>query len=450
MAGHRWSLETLTRPGGGKRFRGRITLGDGTRIRVPVPDAITAEERARERVAAMQEQEDLHGLLLEKARKERAVRAARSSAFAKTAGPTETCDQWHERYLESCTHGSVEHSRGRWRKWWSPRVGSKLITKVTSDDVELVRDDLDAAIRRFVTEGRGEGRLMPKAALNVWSVGTTAMRAACASKDRTLRVRTANPCEGVLPPEGGASRKREFIRPSEAMKLLACSGVPMPWREVYAVALYTYLRPGELWELRALDVDLEAGLLSITRAYDWEDGCAKPPKTANGIRTVPLEPAIVPLLRRIVERRKPEELVFPQLRTLNENKIAGRFRDHLKLAGVQAPRLFTDSSTHMSVNFRSCRDTGITWLALAGVDIAKIQRRAGHDSLDTTMNYVKVAEVFTKGGIGDPFPTLPSDLIAGHAQATIDENTTIQAENECRRRESNPRPSAYETPALTN
>ena len=448
------ALETMKGPGGAKRLRGRITLADGTRIRVPVPSSITTEERARDFVAAIQEQENLHGKLLEKARKERAVRGARSSAFAKTAGPAETCDQWHARYLESCTHGGVEHSRGRWRKWWSPRIGGKLMAKVTRDDVEFVRDDLDAAIKRFKTEGRGEGRLMPKAALNIWSVGTTAMRAACASKDRTLRVRTANPCEGVLPPEGGASRKKDFIRPSEALRLLACEAIPIAWREVYAVALYTYLRPGEIWELRALDVDLEAGLLSISRAYDWLDGSSKPPKSANGIRTVPLEPAIVPLLRRIVENRKPEDLVFPQLRTLNENKVAGRFRDHLKEAGVTAPRLFTDSSTHMAVNFRSCRDTGITWLALAGVDVAKIMRRAGHDEIDTTLGYVKSAEAFERGGIGDPFPTLPSVLLSGHALATeaggnvhLSEMTDLI---ECRRRESNPRPSAYETPALTN
>jgi hypothetical protein len=39
----------------------------------------------------------------------------------------------------------------------------------------------------------------------------------------------------------------------------------------------------------------------------------------------------------------------------------------------------------MHVGFRSWRDTGVTWLALAGVDVAKMQRRAGHDHMTTTI-----------------------------------------------------------------
>lgn len=53
------------------------------------------------------------------------------------------------------------------------------------------------------------------------------------------------------------------------------------------------------------------------------------------------------------------------------------------------------------------RDTGITWLALAGIDVAKIQRRAGHDKITTAIGYVKTAEDVS-GAIGEPFPALPS------------------------------------------
>jgi hypothetical protein len=66
----------------------------------------------------------------------------------------------------------------------------------------------------------------------------------------------------------------------------------------------------------------------------------------------------------------------------------------------------------MQINFRSWRDTGITWLALQGVDIAKMQRRAGHDSISTTLGYVKMAEDLT-GSIGEPFPPLPKALVSG-------------------------------------
>jgi hypothetical protein len=68
----------------------------------------------------------------------------------------------------------------------------------------------------------------------------------------------------------------------------------------------------------------------------------------------------------------------------------------------------------MHVGFRSWRDTGITWLALACVDVAKMQRPAGHDHISTTMGYVKTAEDVT-GTIGAPFPPLPVCLLSPDA-----------------------------------
>jgi hypothetical protein len=93
-----------------------------------------------------------------------------------------------------------------------------------------------------------------------------------------------------------------------------------------------------------------------------------------------------------------------------ERKTSGLMRAHLKTAGVTHARLFTDDATQMPIGFRSWRDTGITWLALAAVDVVKMQRRAGHDGIQTTMGYVKNAEDLS-GTIGAPFPELPRNLV---------------------------------------
>jgi hypothetical protein len=45
-----------------------------------------------------------------------------------------------------------------------------------------------------------------------------------------------------------------------------------------------------------------------------------------------------------------------------------------------------------------------------GSNVAKIQRRAGHDGISTTMGYVKVAEDIS-GDLGEPFPSLPQSLL---------------------------------------
>jgi hypothetical protein len=40
-------------------------------------------------------------------------------------------------------------------------------------------------------------------------------------------------------------------------------------------------------------------------------------------------------------------------------------RQHFEIAGLDRPRLKEERATTMKVNFRSWRDTSITWLALA-------------------------------------------------------------------------------------
>jgi hypothetical protein len=51
---------------------------------------------------------------------------------------------------------------------------------------------------------------------------------------------------------------------------------------------------------------------------------------------------------------------------LGDSKRAALLRQHLKLAGIERPRLYDDTATTLRVNFRSLRDSGITWEALAG------------------------------------------------------------------------------------
>jgi hypothetical protein len=48
------------------------------------------------------------------------------------------------------------------------------------------------------------------------------------------------------------------------------------------------------------------------------------------------------------------------------------------------------------------RDSGITYLAMMGLGVDRIMRRAGHDMVQTSMGYVKQAEDLS-GELGAPF-----------------------------------------------
>lgn len=254
-------------------------------------------------------------------------------------------------------------------------LGPKPIASVTTEGVEDVRDKLDRAIEEWKrdedkTASKIGTAISGKTAMNAWSALTSTFKAATTGKRRDLRVlaRKPNPCAGVLPPgdeDSRAVRRKTFLYPKEALALLSCGEVPMEWREVYAVACYAYFRPSELRVLLWSDVDLEARLLSVTKAWDYEDGKVKPPKTPNGIRRVPIEPALVPLLERMKEEADDEyALVVPTLSTFGEDHLAQLFRRHLKEAKVERAELHRSTRTHVQSNFRSCRDSGLTWLAL--------------------------------------------------------------------------------------
>jgi integrase len=272
-----------------------------------------------------------------------------------------------------------------WSVWIAPEIGRKPIAGLSRDDVENVRDALDSAVADRRKEG-GRAGLSGARARNVWSVLTSMMKEACTSKRRDLRVRADNPCATVQPPDKTDAKAKTFVYPAEFLKLAACADVPRDWRELYAVACYLYLRPGELRALVWTDVDFDAAVVHVTKAYDEDSKTVKPPKTRNGVRDVPIPAALVPLLKAMHDRAADDTAaVFPMMGERSENLRSIRMRKHLARAKVTRSRLTEQSATTMKVNFRTWRDTGITWLALAGVDVAKMQRRAGHDTISTTL-----------------------------------------------------------------
>ena len=416
------SVEPFKRKDGQTYFRARIRLADGSRIRVDVPEKYctpaggkSARERATLYASALQEREDETGAMLaERTGKATAQRAKHDAVHGETA------EQYFKRFTaQRSAIGKVKRIRdleSAWNTWLSDEIGRRPIAGLTREHVEDVRDLLDAQVAKRKAEG-GVAGLSGARARNVWSVLTSMMKEACSSKRRDLRVRADNPCAGVQPPEKTDPRVKTFVYPSEFLTLASCEAVPLEWRELYACACYLFLRPGELRALKWSDIDFHAGVVHVTKAYDEDSQSVGPPKTRNGVRDVPIPEALVPLLR-LMKERKASSLVAPLLESCSERRRAGVMRKHFTLAKLSRARLTEQTTTTRQIDFRSWRDTGITWLALAGVDVAKMQRRCGHDEISTTLGYVKMAEDFS-GSIGEPFPPLPKALVGDAAEAQI-------------------------------
>ncbi len=193
--------------------------------------------------------------------------------------------------------------------------------------------------------------------------------------------------------------------------MLASRRVPNRWKRIFAIATYLYLRGGELEALEWSAVNLEQHFVSIHRSAT-EDGEIKVTKTGRNRKT-PIESSLLPLLSTMRDAAKGEGLVISAMPPREEwaERLRKYVRWGLEDAGLPVrEELFASDATRRQITFHSLRHSGITWRAIRGDDLVKIQRAAGHSDLKMTSRYVEEAEVFDREAFGDVFPLLSTSL----------------------------------------
>lgn len=168
---------------------------------------------------------------------------------------------------------------------------------------------------------------------------------------------------------------------------------------LYATAVYTGLREGELAGLEWSDVDLERRLITVQRSFGG-------PTKADDVRYVPILDALLPMLRQW-RLRCPGKHVFPN-RDGRMHQPASRIfqevlRRVLRTGGfAETPREGRKPRPH--VTFHGLRHTFASHWVMKGGDLFKLQRILGHKSVQMTMRYAHLApEAFAAdyGRFGD-------------------------------------------------
>jgi len=112
-----------------------------------------------------------------------------------------------------------------------------------------------------------------------------------------------NPAEQVKP-RRVAQRLHDYLRAEEVPKVLAA--LHPRWRPLFAAAVFTGMRKGELLALRKRDIDFRRGLITVGRSWGRDI-----PKGGR-VAAIPIATELRPFLEEAVEA-SPSELVFPHV-----------------------------------------------------------------------------------------------------------------------------------------
>lgn len=208
-----------------------------------------------------------------------------------------------------------------------------------------------------------------------------------------------NPVPNVRPPKGKPARPHIILTAEEIDKFLAAASADR-LSALWALALNTGMRRGELCGLRWPQVDLEAGALLIDRqrTITMESEIVEDtPKSEAGIREIPLPPVVVAALREWKARQAQERLRFgyrwkgddhvftsswgttyhPQVLTKNLKAVARR-------AGIRELPLHHLRHTYATVALR------------AQTDVRLVAAILGHSNTNLTMNLYQHTDMAMK------------------------------------------------------
>ncbi len=156
------------------------------------------------------------------------------------------------------------------------------------------------------------------------------------------------------------------------------------WYPIWAMALLTGMRSGELYALEWKDVDLKNKLIRVRKSFNKKTGGIKSTKTGYW-RNVPISKDLARLLNSLIKTRKKERFVLPHYRYWEIGMQSLPLRAFLRELGLP------------SVRFHTLRACFATQLLSNGVELSKVMKIGGWRDLKTIQIYLRLAGVDEKG-----------------------------------------------------
>ena len=151
---------------------------------------------------------------------------------------------------------------------------------------------------------------------------------------------------------------------------------------IFATAIYSGARSGELYSLLKSDADLDKGLFTISKSWNKHRGIKG---TKNGeTRIIPIAKPILPLIRELSVGPKMQPLL-PHPYQWTKGVIAKELQKICDAIGINKP-----------IRFHDLRANFICSMLQASTDVLTVMRLVGHKDIATTNRYVSLSGVNVK------------------------------------------------------
>jgi len=208
-----------------------------------------------------------------------------------------------------------------------------------------------------------------------------------------------NPAEGVekvkVPPTD-----EKALNPIEVQKLLEYtkqSSHPLFYH--FAVALFSGMRPGEIYALRWNDIDLDTNTLTVRASWTNKDGYHS--TKTNRLRSFEIGRELKPVLLELrglgpfQEKMNglngssflADDLVLPRMAVCRNAGVAKVLGDICLQLGIT------------KVKYKDLRATFITNCLRANVPLPAVMKIVGHAKMSTTDHYLRLAAIESRGEI---------------------------------------------------
>lgn len=219
-------------------------------------------------------------------------------------------------------------------------------------------------------------------------------KAACAMQaGRKPPLIAGNPMEGLELPKGRRKKRDVITTEADIQLYMTCAYEVHPiGADLLMLGMATAMRWGELAGLRVRDIDLNAAEIRpsqvLARGSEDGDSWELRPYTksiAGDDRCIPIPPAIVEMLRRLVCGKRLDDLIFTRPGGGPWDHAKFRERVYLPVLGKAQERGLAKHITPHCL-----RHSLLTMLADNGVDPKVMQHMAGHESMKTLYdNYIR-------------------------------------------------------------